>query len=310
MPEPAVAAADIWNDLQPLLDRELNKLPEKYGAVIVLCDLEGKTRPEAARQLGWPEGTVAGRLARARAMLAKRLSRHGLSVSATALAVVLPQHTASASVPPSVVSSTIQAATLVAAGPVAEGVISPTVAALTEGVLKTMWVTKLKMVTFVLLMMAIAGGCLTAVAQTLGKEGSTLAAEDNPANAPVGQEKKGDEAKVAAEGLPPVSPSLVDKAIRLADGDWLVYRYKVSSDSGVLVYRMDSAMSKRCWQAQCKALGQAHEQYGQKVDAEVVGKEAIITCQSQGGWGGDGNSFEERLDVATGKQIERKTARK
>ena len=58
-----------FDDLRPLLDRELGRLPDRYRVAVVLCDLEGLTRSEAARRLGWPEGTVAGRLARARAML-------------------------------------------------------------------------------------------------------------------------------------------------------------------------------------------------------------------------------------------------
>jgi RNA polymerase sigma factor (sigma-70 family) len=81
MPEPAVSENQLWHDLQPILDAELSRLPNKYRAVVVLCDLEGKTRKEAARQLGLPEGTVAGWLARARAMLAKGLARRGLVVS-------------------------------------------------------------------------------------------------------------------------------------------------------------------------------------------------------------------------------------
>ena len=125
----------------------MSRLPDKYRVVIVLCDLEGKTRKEAARQLGCPEGTVASRLARARTMLAKRLARHGLAVSGGALAAVLSQKAASAGVPTSVVSSTIKAASLFAAGQAAAtGAISVKVAALTEGVLKTMLLTKLKIV--------------------------------------------------------------------------------------------------------------------------------------------------------------------
>ncbi len=83
---------DRWADLQPLLDEELSRLPDHYRAVIVLCDLEGRTRKEVARQLGCPEGTVASRLARARAMLAKRLTQRGVALSAGALAAVLSQN--------------------------------------------------------------------------------------------------------------------------------------------------------------------------------------------------------------------------
>src|SRR5580704_3013670 len=144
MPEPAEAEQDLWRDLQPLLDEELSRLPHKYRSVIVLCDLEGRSRKEAARQLGVPEGTVAGRLARARAMLAKRLARHGLALSSGTLAVVLSQQAAAASVPTSVMTSTIQAVTLVAAGQAGAGAISAQVAALAEGVVKAMLLVKLK----------------------------------------------------------------------------------------------------------------------------------------------------------------------
>jgi RNA polymerase sigma factor (sigma-70 family) len=157
MPEPAATERDLWNDLQPLLDQELSRLPDKYRVAIVLCELEGKTRKEAARQLGVPEGTLAARVARGRVMLAKRLARHGPAVSAGALAVVLSQNVASAGVPNSVVSSTIQAASLFGAGQAtATGAISVKVAALTERVLKTMFLTKLKITTAVLLAVVVA----------------------------------------------------------------------------------------------------------------------------------------------------------
>src|SRR5437763_2284216 len=56
MPEPAVTQHDPWRDVQPVLDEELSRLPDKYRGVLVLCDLEGKTRKEAAQQLGCPDG--------------------------------------------------------------------------------------------------------------------------------------------------------------------------------------------------------------------------------------------------------------
>jgi RNA polymerase sigma factor (sigma-70 family) len=158
MPEPAVAEPGQWHDLQPLLDAELSRLPDKYRAVIVLCDLEGKTRKEVAHQLGCPEGTVAGRLSRARVMLAKQLARRGVVLSGGALAAVLSRNVASAAVPPLVVSSTIKAASLSAAGKAAAtGAISVKVAALTEGVLQAMLLTKLKIATAVLFLIAVLG---------------------------------------------------------------------------------------------------------------------------------------------------------
>src|SRR5262249_54067052 len=104
MPEPAMREKELWSDLGPVLDQELRELQNKYRAVILLCDLEGKTRKEAAAQLRCPEGTVAGRLARARAMLAKRLARHGLALSASSLAATLTQNAAAARVPASVLA--------------------------------------------------------------------------------------------------------------------------------------------------------------------------------------------------------------
>jgi len=154
---------DTWDDLLPVLDRELERLPEKYRAVIVHCDLEGKTRRVVAEQLGWPEGTVAGRLATARTMLGKRLARLGLGVSGCVLAT-MPGQKAPACVSPTVVSATVKAAKLFAAGQLATGAISVEVATLMKGVLKSMLLTKLKMAAAVLVMMAIilgGGGLLT-----------------------------------------------------------------------------------------------------------------------------------------------------
>ena len=155
MPDVATPDHEHGADLQPLLDQALHRLPDKYRVPIVLCDLEGKTRKEAARQLGLPEGTVASRLARGRAKLAKRLARLGLAISGQTLAFTIAQQAASAPLPASILSSTIQAARLLATGQAATaGVISTEVVALTEGVLKAMLLTKLK--TALALVLAVA----------------------------------------------------------------------------------------------------------------------------------------------------------
>jgi RNA polymerase sigma factor (sigma-70 family) len=163
MPEPEAAQHEQWRDLQPLLDQELNGLPENYRLPILLCDLEGKTIKEAAQQLGWPQGTLAGRLARGRKLLAKRLANRGVVLSAGSLAAVVSQDVASASL----MSSTVKAA----AG---QAMVPTKVAILTEGVLKAMLLTKLKAAIAVVLVLGfMATGatvltCRTATAQSDG----------------------------------------------------------------------------------------------------------------------------------------------
>jgi RNA polymerase sigma-70 factor (ECF subfamily) len=143
LPHPAVMPAEVA-DWRPLLDRELNLLPEKYRAAIVLCNLEGRPRREAARLLGIGGGTLSSRLAPARGLLARRLARCGVALSAGALAVVIGEGDVSAAPPAALILSTARAGALVAAGQVAA--VSTPAVLLMKGVMKAMLMKKLRLV--------------------------------------------------------------------------------------------------------------------------------------------------------------------
>jgi RNA polymerase sigma factor (sigma-70 family) len=134
------------SEWRPVLHEELNHLPEKYRAPMVLCYLQGKTNEEAAKLLAWPIGTVKGRLARARELLRKRLLRRGVTLSASVLAAALTPAAGSAALPVALLDSTVRSAMLVAAGSVATAGVSVPAAALAQGVLQTMFLTRLTMV--------------------------------------------------------------------------------------------------------------------------------------------------------------------
>jgi cobalt-zinc-cadmium efflux system membrane fusion protein len=150
LPAPSPNGGEAAPDLRPVLDEEINRLPEKYRAPIILCYLQGKTTEEAGRQLGCPRGTVCSRLSWARRRLRCRLTQRGLALSAAGLAAALTPGTA-------LVAATVRAAVAFTTGQATAEALPASAVALTEGVLRAMVLTKLKTAAVVVLLLGVLG---------------------------------------------------------------------------------------------------------------------------------------------------------
>jgi RNA polymerase sigma factor (sigma-70 family) len=165
------------DDERDLLHEEIGRLPERYRVPIMLCHLQGLTHEEAALRLGRPVGTVRSRLARGRERLRVALLRRGLAPSGGALSAALADQ-ASAMVPRVLADSTVKSALSFVTGRAATaGVVSATVAALTEGMLRSMFMTKLKLGAAILTAVATATATGALAYQDSPKPASTPAPE-------------------------------------------------------------------------------------------------------------------------------------
>ncbi len=196
--EPTVPDVEV----AAIVERAVSKLPDVYRAAIVACDLQGLTRGQAAKQLGWSEGTLSGRLSRARKLLASRLRNQGVSLPGAGFAALFgAPEPLRAGLVESTIHQAINAAILSISGPLA---------ALTQGVVPSMIVYQFKAATAaVLIVSSLCYGAWSAN----GGDGpaSALAPTKKGAPAPLTQ------AKPAKNAQQPLSPGL-----QQLQGRWLL----------------------------------------------------------------------------------------
>ncbi len=150
---PATITKPSWDDVQSALDEEIQRLPQTFRAAFVLCILEGKTGPQAARELEIPEGTVSSRVCRARQLLRGRLSRRGIELSAL-LAALSVATSADSAMP--VIFAGVKL--FFAAGGSGAATIPPRVAALAAAMTRAMVISKVKIAAIILMAAALAIG--------------------------------------------------------------------------------------------------------------------------------------------------------
>jgi RNA polymerase sigma factor (sigma-70 family) len=192
---PASSVDDLtFRELRAILHEELNRLPEKYRAPLLLCYWEGKTRDEAAEQLGVTSGAFKKCLERARGILGSRLVGRGLIPSAAIFTAAFFDSSARAAASGALIKSTAHAAVAFASGHGAPGV-SVTAVALAQGAIRIMTITKWASTTAAAMLLVAIGAGLTwggysAMQQSSGGGAFQLVAVPNDQQ-PKGGEKAG-----------------------------------------------------------------------------------------------------------------------
>ena len=237
MTDTASAPSTEPDDSAVIVDEELAALPATYRLPLVLCEIQGRSRRDAARELEIAEGTLSSRLARGRKMLRARLVRRGVVPTVSGLAVTVPAGLASATARNAVHVLTC------AVGAVPAGVL-----ALTEGVVKTMIVQwKLAAV----LVAACLG--LTGFGAWRGTSApEAIAASDPPKTAPAVQPPQKAPPVAAPKPTEPVATIFGDVPVsREAFADYLIRKYgKKELEPFVNKQIIERAFKEKGWAAQ------------------------------------------------------------
>jgi RNA polymerase sigma factor (sigma-70 family) len=158
----ASEAGDMsWREVQRLLDKELQCLPNRYRAPLVLCYLQGRTHDEAARELGWTLGALRGQLVRGREKLRRRLLRRGVTGASALALVALVPGLGPAAVPPALVAATVQASVPMATGVALSSLVPERVTALVNECLQLALRTRLAIAASLVSCVVLLGLALT-----------------------------------------------------------------------------------------------------------------------------------------------------
>jgi RNA polymerase sigma factor (sigma-70 family) len=298
---PARDGEDLsWREVQLAVCAELDRLSEKYRGPLLLCCLQGKTRDEAAQQLGCGVGVLRGRLDRGRELLRARLQRRGLALSAALLSLGVAENASAAFLHASLFSSTVKAAT--SAGTTASAkIVSAQAAALSQGVIQAMFLGKLKAA-------VVTVATLVAVSSAAGVVCyRTMAQEPSPSSTPAAQ-RTSESGKRSGDDVDPRKLQLELERLRLELEKTRLELVRARKEIAILKARAEADRVRAMRQAEEAALRDylaAQKGAGKtRKIADPKRPDQTTSPDGQRMAAADGNAI-DIFDVRTGKQLAR-----